>query len=210
MNRFANALIGPATADISVHGVADFLIRRMRLLRQQRRCLHNLPHLAIPALRHFLVNPSLLQRMQSVRSASTPAKTLNCRDLLAHRLRNLRLARTPRRAVDQHRASAAQPRAAPELGTRHGQRVAQNPEQRRFGCDGYIAVTAVYAQCEIGHGVSSSGSLRLSNMSGRRDGRKGPQKRSRSIRAGRRNSALRAGSADGLSRALTHVHPREV
>jgi hypothetical protein len=57
-----NALIASAPADIAGHATVDFCIGRCRLLRQQRRRLHDLTGLTIAALRHTQIAPRDLNR----------------------------------------------------------------------------------------------------------------------------------------------------
>src|SRR5271165_5532253 len=60
LDRFANADIGPATADVAGHRVVDIGVRWMRVARQQRRSGHDLARLAVAALHDFVVEPGLL------------------------------------------------------------------------------------------------------------------------------------------------------
>ena len=61
-----DARIGAAAADVAVHVRDDLLARRLLVLREQRRRLHDLAGLAVAALRHLLGDPRLLQRMAAV------------------------------------------------------------------------------------------------------------------------------------------------
>src|SRR5260370_11661762 len=58
----ANALIRATTADVAEHGVVDVRVIGMRRLLEKRRGLHDLSRLALAALRHVEVAPSLLNR----------------------------------------------------------------------------------------------------------------------------------------------------
>src|SRR3979490_954442 len=60
LDRFANAGIGAAAADVAGHRVVDVGIRRTRVAREQRRSRHDLARLAIAALGALAVEPSLL------------------------------------------------------------------------------------------------------------------------------------------------------
>src|SRR6187549_1319232 len=60
LDRFANADIGPATADVAGHRVVNIGIARMRIARKQCRGGHDLARLAVTALRHLAVDPNLL------------------------------------------------------------------------------------------------------------------------------------------------------
>src|SRR5271154_3593028 len=61
----ANAVIGSAAADVTVHPAVDVGVRRMRRLFQERGGLHDLASLAIAALGHVDRAPSLLNRVIS-------------------------------------------------------------------------------------------------------------------------------------------------
>src|ERR1700704_935965 len=60
LDRFANAGIGAAAADVAGHCVVDVGIGRMRVARQQRRSRHDLARLAVAALNDLTVEPRLL------------------------------------------------------------------------------------------------------------------------------------------------------
>jgi hypothetical protein len=89
-----------------------FFLGRVGILRKQRGCLHDLPGLAVAALRHLLGNPGLLQRMVAL-----GGKAFNGGDLLADRIAGRRLAGAHGLAVDMDRAGTAQTSAATELGS---------------------------------------------------------------------------------------------
>jgi hypothetical protein len=61
LNCFSNARIRHATAKIAVHRLVDFLIAGIRRACEQAGCLHDLPRLAIAALRHLFLDPGGLQ-----------------------------------------------------------------------------------------------------------------------------------------------------
>src|SRR5438067_353630 len=61
VDRFADALIGAAAADVG-HRFVDVLVGRPRLLLQERRRRHDLAGLAVAALRHVDRGPGLLHR----------------------------------------------------------------------------------------------------------------------------------------------------
>src|ERR1700675_2834365 len=65
MNRTADPLISAAAADVGDAGI-DIGIARLRVRFQERRGRHDLPGLAIAALRHVLGKPGLLDRMLAV------------------------------------------------------------------------------------------------------------------------------------------------
>ena len=57
---FANAHIGAAAADVAGHCRVDVRVVGTWCRRQQRRCGHDLPGLAIAALNDFKVEPGFL------------------------------------------------------------------------------------------------------------------------------------------------------
>ena len=64
MNARTDALIGSTTAEVARHGGVNIRIRWLRILREQRRCAHDLTGLTIAALGHIVIDPDLLQGMQ--------------------------------------------------------------------------------------------------------------------------------------------------
>src|SRR5882762_11233621 len=64
LHRRPDALIGAAAADVR-HGVVDLLVGRLRPLPEQRRRRHDLPRLAIAALRDVERRPCLLHGMRA-------------------------------------------------------------------------------------------------------------------------------------------------
>src|SRR5439155_17082754 len=66
LDRRTNALVGSTAADISGHRFIDLLIGGLLLAVQQSHGLHDLPGLAIAALRHVHLHPRLLNQMQSL------------------------------------------------------------------------------------------------------------------------------------------------
>src|ERR1700712_967815 len=60
LDRFANAYIGPAAADIPAHGVINIGIRGIRITGKQRRRRHDLSGLTVAALHNFMFKPGLL------------------------------------------------------------------------------------------------------------------------------------------------------
>src|SRR6516165_3836177 len=61
-----NALIAPASADIAAHSIVDLGFQWVLICRKKCCGLHDLPSLAIAALRHVQSAPSLLHRMVAV------------------------------------------------------------------------------------------------------------------------------------------------
>ena len=60
-----DALVGAAAADVG-HQRVDVAVGRLRLLLQQRHRRHDLPGLAVAALRHVVLDPGQLHRMRAV------------------------------------------------------------------------------------------------------------------------------------------------
>src|SRR3954469_19635163 len=78
-DRFPNTLVCSATADVARHRGLDLIVCGFRFLLQQRCCVHDLPALAVAALRHLHLLPGLLDRV-----VATLAEPLDGRDLLPY------------------------------------------------------------------------------------------------------------------------------
>src|SRR5947209_2639258 len=89
----------------------DVSARGLGIAREQLGCLHDLPRLAVAALRHLFGDPSLLQRMRGI-----GREPLDSYDLFAGNRAQVHLARALRDAVDVDRAGAAQAGAAAVFG----------------------------------------------------------------------------------------------
>src|SRR6516164_2507426 len=63
MDRRAHLLIGPAATEVG-DLVVDIGIGRLRLVFQQRRNRHDHPALAIPSVRHVMLDPGFLHLVQ--------------------------------------------------------------------------------------------------------------------------------------------------
>ncbi len=129
MHRGAHARIGPAAADVR-HLCVNVGVGRMRIVREERDRRHDLPRLAIAALRRVGFDPGLLHRVQLLL-----AEALDCQDRLVGGLADRRDAGSCRLAVDDDGAGAAQSDAAAEFRSDHPQFVAQRPQQRHFRLD---------------------------------------------------------------------------
>src|SRR3954467_6003712 len=141
VDRFADALIGAAAADVG-HRRVNVLVGRPRVLLQERRRRHDLAGPAVAALRHVDRRPGLLHRMRRVRR-----KPLDGDDLVggldaADRDR----ARAHHFAVDVHRAGAALRDAAAVFGAREADMLADDPQERRVVLDAHVADLAVDVQ----------------------------------------------------------------
>src|SRR5215475_1448397 len=127
MNRFANALIGAAAANVAAHEVVDIGVGGFRLLAKQRHGRHDLPGLTITALRNVLFHPSLLYRMASVRG-----QPFDCRDFLSRHRRYRCDAGASRLAINVNCTRATKRHATAEFCAGQVQRVPENPEQRHL------------------------------------------------------------------------------
>src|SRR6266852_4160931 len=130
MNGFADALIGAAAANVAAHEIIDIGVRRFGLLGEQGDRRHNLPGLAIAALRDVFRDPRLLDRM-----ASIARHALDCGDFLSRHAGDGRLTRTRRLSIDVHGTSPAQTRTTPKFRSGLIERVAEHPEQRHIRAD---------------------------------------------------------------------------
>ena len=77
MKRPANIDIRATATDVTAHELVDFGIARVRIFCEQCCRSHDLPRLAVPALRHIDLGPRRLDGMTGVRR-----EALNCGYLL--------------------------------------------------------------------------------------------------------------------------------
>jgi hypothetical protein len=63
VDRRTNARISGAPADIAAHGAVDIGVVRRCIFFKQGRCRHDLPRLAVTALRNLERNPRRLHRL---------------------------------------------------------------------------------------------------------------------------------------------------
>src|SRR6266446_9954741 len=143
--RRANALIGAAPADVG-HHVVDVPVGRFGLLPQEGRRGHDLPGLAVAALRHVELRPGLLHGMgaggRQAFDGDDPIRRLHAADgdhAGAHQL-----------AVDVDGAGAALRDATTILGARQADLLADDPEQRRSGLHLHVTDSAI--DVELRHG----------------------------------------------------------
>ena len=128
LDRFANADIGAATADIAGHGVIDIAVARIGIGRQQGRSRHDLAGLAVAALHDFEIEPGVLD----FRAGRRVPDRLDRGDLGIADAVDGGDAGADRLAVLLHRTGAALRDAAAEFRSGHAENVAQHPEQRRI------------------------------------------------------------------------------
>src|SRR6267378_4677042 len=143
MDRGSDPRIRAAAAEVG-HGLVDVPVRRIGLRAQQRHCGEDLAALAVSALRHLMLDPGLLHRVE------LPAlrKAFDRHDALASGCGRRERARAHRLAVHVNGAGAALPDAAAELGTLHVEHVAQQPEQRHLRLDVNLAWPPVDGQSD--------------------------------------------------------------
>ena len=127
MDRAANVPVGSAAADVAAHGLVDIGVGWLRFLREQRGRAHDLPGLAVAALRNIVFDPGHLHGM-----AAIGRESFDGGDGLAGHALDLRDAGAHGVSVDVDGASSAHGHAAAELGARHAERVAEDPQQRHF------------------------------------------------------------------------------
>src|SRR3989441_3806938 len=168
MDGGADALVGAAATDVG-HGRVDIGVRGMRILREQRRGGHDLPRLAVAALRHVLRDPCLLHRVRAVLG-----QAFDGGHALAGDGRHGQHAGARRDAVQVDGAGAALGDAAAELGAGEPERVTQHPQERRVGSDVDRFALAVDGEADRGHDGQSSRKMEKTCTRGRTDGRGGP------------------------------------
>src|SRR3989442_11737508 len=101
MDGGADPLIGAAAADVRHRGV-DIGVARAAVLGEQCRGSHDLPRLAVAALRHVLRDPGPLHPVAAARR-----QTLDRGDALPRRRRDGHHAASHRRALDKASAGGA-------------------------------------------------------------------------------------------------------
>ena len=103
----------------------------MRILGEQRRRRHDLPRLAVTALNHFEIKPSLLH----LGARFGRADALNCGDGATANRSDRQKTRAHRIAVDMHGAGATLGDTAAIFRARHAKHIAQHPQERRAAVD---------------------------------------------------------------------------
>src|SRR6202040_418197 len=110
-DRFANAYVGPAAADVAGHGIVDIGVGRSGIAGDERGGGHDLARLAVAALNDLAVEPGLLDFRARRRCADRfDGGDLGCADAVDRRDAGAR-----GNAVDVDGAGAAQRHAAAEL-----------------------------------------------------------------------------------------------
>lgn len=128
MDRLANARISAAAAQVAVHRRVDIGIGGLGLVLQKRRRRHDLACLAITALRHVVIDPRGLQRMQL---AVLAGEAFDRRDLLICGGSDRNRAGANGCAVQVNGARAALSDTTTVLRADEAQMISQHPQQRR-------------------------------------------------------------------------------
>src|SRR5689334_5717335 len=133
-----DAEVCAAAADVPRHRRVDCRVVRGFVVGEKRGGRHDLPRLAIAALRDIFGDPRLLYRM-----VSFGRETFDRRDLLPPERFDGRDARPDRLAVDMDGAGAAEGAPASEFRSGQAERIAQDPEERGALLSGDGAALAV-------------------------------------------------------------------
>src|SRR2546426_11207508 len=165
MDGGADALVGAAATDVG-HRRVDVGVGGVRILREQRRGGHDLPRLAVAALRHVFLDPRALHRVRAVLG-----QAFDRRHALAGDGGHGQHAGARRDAIQVDGAGAALGDAAAELGAGEPEGVTQHPEERRVGGDVDRFAFAVDGEADRGHDRASSRKMETTCTSGRTDGR---------------------------------------
>src|SRR5262245_2843629 len=155
----ANLLIGPAATDVGELPV-DVGIGGLRLLLEQRRHRHDHAGLAVAALRHVMLDPRLLHRVQR----AVLGEPFDGRDLLAVGLADRQRARAHCLPVDVNRAGSALRDAAAVLGSGHAELLADHPQERGVRLDVDLMLLSVDGKTghycpPCGHDAGTGGGL---------------------------------------------------
>ena len=141
-------MIGAAATDVAVHVGDDLIPRRLRILGEQRRRLHDLPGLTVAALRDLLGDPRLLQRVRARRRQAFDRGHAPAGDI-----GYLNAARAGGLAVEVHRAGTALRDAAPEFRAGQLELLTDDPKQRRVGLCLHADRFAVERKRNVCHAV---------------------------------------------------------
>jgi len=111
VDRFADAHIGGAAAEITAHGLVDIAVGRPLVCLQERDGAHDLARLAVATLRHVARDPGALHGGRFAAGDAFDGRDRPVADL-GHRQR----AGAHRHVAHQDGAGTAERRAAAELG----------------------------------------------------------------------------------------------
>src|ERR1039458_9960568 len=152
MDGAADAWISAAAANLAKIAI-DVGVSWLWMFLQERRRRHDLPGLAVAALRDLLSEPRLLHRVLAV-----GRQAFYCGDDLADDVADLDTAGAHGLAVHMHGAGAAQRDAATKFCSGQSDFVADDPKQRRLRLD--IEPMRLSVDCDGDHGVSQGVFLR--------------------------------------------------
>src|SRR5437764_2500039 len=150
-----DAEVRTAAAQVSAHRLVDVSVSRVRVLVEERHGLHDLASLAVATLRHVIVDPGLLDRVQLV----ALGQAIDGRDVLASNGAHGRDAHAVGHTVDVARARAAEAHATAVLQAVHVEAVTKNPEQFLVLVDVDGHRVAVECEGDVGHGNQAPYSL---------------------------------------------------
>src|SRR5436309_7928238 len=145
MDGGADPLVRAAAADVG-HRRVDVAVGGMRSFREQRRGGHDLPRLAVAALRHVFLDPRALHGVRAVLG-----EAFDRGHPFAGDGGHGQYAGARRDAVQVDGAGAALGDAAAELGAGEPERVAQHPEERRVGGNVNRFALTVDGEADRGH-----------------------------------------------------------
>lgn len=129
VDRLSDPVIGSAAAKVSAHSRVYVRIGRAGIGFEQRRCRHDLPRLAVTALRHLLLYPGTLDNAHFALHDAFDRGDL----IIFSDTGNRCLACARGLVVQVDRASAAKRHSAPEFGALQIGKVAYHPKQRHIG-----------------------------------------------------------------------------
>ena len=150
MNRGADALVRPATADIAGHGLVDIGVGWRGIIRQQGGGGHQLSRLAVTALGYLQFQPGLLHGVITVFGQVFDSGNF----LLAYTARGEH-AGAHGFAVNVNGTGAALGYSATELGAGQADLVPQHPQQRRVRFDVNFKLPVI--NVEFNHVFSAPG-----------------------------------------------------
>src|SRR6266545_1885625 len=157
-----DALIGAAAAEIARHGLIDLVVCRIRMPGEQGGRRHELPALAVAALRDLLRDPRPLQPV-----AAVPGETLDRSNPLRADGGDRNLAGADGGTGKVNGARPALTDATAEFGAGEPERVAKHPQEWGGGGNVHRPASAVDIDRERGHKTSRGASVpRTADMRG--------------------------------------------
>jgi len=141
-------LICSAAADVALHASKNLLFAGTRVASQQRHSTHNHPGRAVAALESFVIEKSLLHRVQP----AILLKAFNRRDSFSRRRTHRSAAGANWFAIKQYSACPALTFSAAVLGTGKVETVTQNGKQRLVVGNIKLMAAPVYEENDW-HGI---------------------------------------------------------